>query len=368
MKYIFMSLIMLSLLIGSVRLFFYTTPTSPIDSIEAVVISHLTHLEQETIYNLLVSHYQILGLLQEDKTWSHPELQKLEFYLLPPLSQADLKLFVSEVAKNLKRNNYLENFLLDPELQKFTAELQTMADQTGHELFPKTVTLAIVLDRLNEVMLENPAMVTICMDIFKKKQQSGWMSVFITESEQKKLLLVEKMVQEAIAPNSVDTDTSTFTDNITWATDIDIAGGFTQNAAAGQILTKQTPDKVDQTLQTFSKKNRAILFHPSSPRQWADLYVTWNLAFVARNEHFPFMATKLIIPSVSNYHQDPEGFLHPRVLSLYTFMNYYFFERMHHITSSWEHPVFLPPSDLVSLWGAVNAESAVEYAKTNPDS
>ena len=37
------------------------------------------------------------------------------------------------------------------------------------------------------------------------------------------------------------------------------------------------------------------LFYPFG-RQWADLYTTWNLAFVTNFRNWPYMMVKLLIP------------------------------------------------------------------------
>ena len=45
-------------------------------------------------------------------------------------------------------------------------------------------------------------------------------------------------------------------------------------------------------------------------------YSTWNLAFVSNYPDFPFYMAKLLIPTVSGYHGNPERFLYPRHSSL----------------------------------------------------
>ena len=43
---------------------------------------------------------------------------------------------------------------------------------------------------------------------------------------------------------------------------------------------------------------------------------TWNLAFLSNTRDFPIHMTKLLIPTVSGYHDRPEGFLHSRESSI----------------------------------------------------
>ena len=56
--------------------------------------------------------------------------------------------------------------------------------------------------------------------------------------------------------------------------------------------------------------------------QWADLYVAWNIAFVANFPDFPYYLPKLLIPSVSGYQTHPETFLANRANALNMFINW----------------------------------------------
>jgi len=53
------------------------------------------------------------------------------------------------------------------------------------------------------------------------------------------------------------------------------------------------------------------------PRRWADLYTTWNLAFVSHYGDFPYLMTKLLIPQVNGYQDSPEEYIYNRLLALY---------------------------------------------------
>ena len=64
----------------------------------------------------------------------------------------------------------------------------------------------------------------------------------------------------------------------------------------------------------FSEDGQRIEFRPPLPRQWADLYQTWNMAFISKYPDFPFFMAKLLIPSVSGYQGRPENYLYPRDL------------------------------------------------------
>ena len=63
------------------------------------------------------------------------------------------------------------------------------------------------------------------------------------------------------------------------------------------------------------------------PKEWADLYATWNLGFVSSYTNFPYFMAKLLIPSVNNYAHNPAGYMYHRALPLYTHINYELFHR-----------------------------------------
>ena len=53
---------------------------------------------------------------------------------------------------------------------------------------------------------------------------------------------------------------------------------------------------------TISDGGQTIEFRPPFPGLWADLYTTWNMAFVTipeLSEAWPYWLVKLVIPSVS---------------------------------------------------------------------
>ena len=64
---------------------------------------------------------------------------------------------------------------------------------------------------------------------------------------------------------------------------------------------------------------------PPLPHVWANLYVSWNLAFVSTYECNPMFYAKLLAPIVLGlYHsEDPGLFLYPRVLCLYVHLQWY---------------------------------------------
>ena len=75
----------------------------------------------------------------------------------------------------------------------------------------------------------------------------------------------------------------------------------------GKSLAKHKPGQSNDTRTQqgetrISEDGQKLEFRPPLPRQWNDLYSTWNLAFVTNTEltpAWPYFMVKLLIPSVS---------------------------------------------------------------------
>jgi len=111
--------------------------------------------------------------------------------------------------------------------------------------------------------------------------------------------------------------------NIAEAVLEDMRLGYKDNARAGVTLTFNRPGKKTLDPKThagptrFTPDKKAILCAPPLPRQWADLYSTWNLGFVSHYPNAPFFFAKLLTPQVGCYHGRPEGYIYNRVIALY---------------------------------------------------
>ena len=68
------------------------------------------------------------------------------------------------------------------------------------------------------------------------------------------------------------------------------------------IGNRKSSDCTGSGPSKLSADRQAIEYAPAYPMQWADLYTTWNLAFVTNSKSWPYAFTKLLIPSVSGYH------------------------------------------------------------------
>lgn len=95
------------------------------------------------------------------------------------------------------------------------------------------------------------------------------------------------------------------------------------------------------------------------PKLWADLYTTWNLAFVSHYPAAPWFWAKLLIPSVAGYRDTPDLYLYHRAISLYLHIWYVAARKADGGAEGqvdWRNP------ELTTLWGDVNARSARDYS------
>ena len=136
------------------------------------------------------------------------------------------------------------------------------------------------------------------------------------------------------------------------------------NALAGKALAKNRPGlkndtRTHQGPTRISNNGQRLEFRPPLPRQWADLYSTWNMAFVTNSElttAWPYYLVKLLIPSVSGYHDHPEKYLYARVTALYAHINYAI-----NTEANEGFPINWSNKALTQFWGRINRISARDY-------
>ena len=139
------------------------------------------------------------------------------------------------------------------------------------------------------------------------------------------------------------------------------------NAEAGLILAKFPHTR------KYNNKTGSGPCHLSRSRQflecpqpltlhWADLYSSWNLAFVSGFPDFVYYIPKLLIPSVSNYQDNPAGYIYTRLLGLYTYIHW----RINWIQLNQKNqnkPIQWSEDSLTKAWGAANKISSQDYVK-----
>ena len=153
--------------------------------------------------------------------------------------------------------------------------------------------------------------------------------------------------------------------NIMEAVASDLVGGNRDNALAGTILAKYVPghkkynERTGEGPSSFSDDGRGILLNMALPGKWADLYATWNLAFVTTYP-YPHMMVKLLIPSVNDYQDEPAEYIYNRAMALYTHIHWGLIRKVD-LAAAGKEKEDWPDDHLTKFWGQVNKENAKEY-------
>jgi hypothetical protein len=98
------------------------------------------------------------------------------------------------------------------------------------------------------------------------------------------------------------------------------------------------------------------------PQRWADLYATWNLAFVSHYGDFPYLVPKLLIPQVNGYQDSPEEYIYNRLLALYCQLHFTGFGRVD-LARQGRKAIDWHDEALTKLWSSVNRDSAGKYSE-----
>ena len=148
----------------------------------------------------------------------------------------------------------------------------------------------------------------------------------------------------------------------------DEGNGLVDNAKAGEILAKyvHTAEHDNRTGSgpcQFSSDYQRIEYVPPLPLKWADLYSTWNLAFVSNFPDFVYYLPKLLIPSVSGYQSSPNSYLWSRALALYTFIHWNINWNLHNDFEriQWKQ------NSITQNWGLANKISKNDYVEMLAD-
>ena len=138
--------------------------------------------------------------------------------------------------------------------------------------------------------------------------------------------------------------------------------GHFDNAYTGEFLAKYTHSKeYDPRTGSgpcqFSSSLQSLECPQPLPLHWADLYSTWNMAFVSGFPDFVYYLPKLLIPSVSNYQDNPAEYIDTRGLALYTFIHW----KLNWNNFNNNEKIQWSEVSLTRDWGAANKISTQDY-------
>ena len=294
-----------------------------------------------TVTLMMKQHYMRMKLISLNNVWSHPRLEAISQYLLPRnITGDDLARMVDKIAENAAKNKYLHLFLQQADGQDLTWLLQKIKRE-GARVLPDVVSYAMVLDRLTGAMRADWRILESCKQIWTNMYKPWNVLNYKNKSNRRGRKKVSQLqifvilktldfhicVTEMLKSLKNKTVNQKFWKmgvpfNILIAKAEDVLFGNIDNARVAQILAKEEPGGkenscIESKATRISSGGNSINFHMTLPLEWADLYQTWNMAFVTNFEDWPYYLAKLLIPSVSDYQNNPEGYLYARILALY---------------------------------------------------
>jgi len=343
-------------------------------TIASQIKAALNGFDMQRMHDQMRTHYKTFQLLNDIGKWTIPALQKISSELLPGhLDENAAKNFVDQMAALAEKNPYLIDFLEKVKNEKFES-LHKKISIEGPETFPDLLAFAMVLERLTLALYNDPGLALDCIEYFRKKRLHPGAFRYRSFFHKLKLNSIErpfhkKTLQRAqtgtVPPDSFRWSLPV---NIFEACVTDLLNGNKNNSRASWPLIVNRPGNRKDDPKTgagpsrWSEDKKAVSLHMPLPKEWADLYQTWNMAFVIQFPFYLYILPKLFIPQVANYQEKPSEYIHNRVLALYLTLNYYGFRTAISQKNNMSEPDWTDKK-LTELWGRSNLESAVKYKK-----
>jgi hypothetical protein len=376
----------------------------PGDATYAAIALAVKNAFSHTAAGTARSAAELKTLLEEELKWAFQSLglmNKEGVFLVEALKNKGLRdtfdpaAFVDEVMGCAKQNPYLNAFI-----DAAGKAARTVTYPNDHDKDPKrkwmvsAVVYMKALDRLGKLVRQDIGVIEAIRNHYRhawehdaefQKAYFAAMSVLRDKSNiffRIKLASVDPGITdfiEFIKKQSVPPTHGRWllSLNIAEAAAADFAVGNTDNARAGGILAENrvgsetTDAKTQAGPSVLSADKKAVLYSPPLPKQWADLYHVWNLAFVSQAGSSPFLFAKLLTPQVGCYAAAPKEYLFNRAIALYLHLHFTMYRGVDHhapkLAEKAGRPVVtaIEWSDepMTKLWGATNLHSAQSYAQ-----
>lgn len=334
-----------------------------------VIQAALVHASTRDFCERMVNQYRLVRLLDHDGQWATPELQAASTRLLPTpseLTRSAINRFVDEIGELIDQNPYLSDALSSVADTSAASALAAKVQTEGDWILPQVIAYGMVLDRLTAAMAEDWRLLQSVTEHWDEvRRREGVVRQLIREAQPFELAklysvlgpirsIIEFHEQGRVDPGFLDPMLSV---NINEAVAADVARAHFANAEAGLVLAEHGPGH--QGRGAGFTANREIRVWMPAPERWADLYQTWNLAFVSHYPRFPFVMVKLAIPAVAGYHDEPETYIARRAIALHVHLHVLLLGRTQAsfpgADMDWYDPEF------TKAFGRANARSARAY-------
>lgn len=354
---------------------------SPAEKIAAIVKSKIAEVTDDQMLNLMKKQFVQMRLMDESGNWAAPELKAHSNELLPVrVYRSEILNFIDDVASTANKNDYLRGFLESAKNTKFKT-LQMNVDLQGHIVFPVAVAYAMDLERLTKVLRNDWTALRACSRVWEAARKKEHLiiemikqipkeGVAVTTFDIAKLFSVQMPIDSILTYQEEGKVPADFLKvmlpvNIGEAIGIDMKDKFFANAAAGAVLAANPPGGKSNSLTgegpaQWSSDGNAIRVNMPLAEQWANLYSTWNLAFVSNIASGPFVMSKLLIPQVANHYGNSSEYIYNRAIALLAHLHYALLGRLDHGTQLSTN-IDWRDSELTEAWGAYNLKAATSY-------
>jgi hypothetical protein len=320
--------------------------------------------------------YQVLRLIDADGRFA-----VLAFDKRGLLDDFDPAAFVDRMVHCAATNAYLNDFMK----KAVAAHLSFGNAPDRAAVLAAATTYAVALDRITRLVRNDWHLLQALHDRYQAVRASGhFVQLYkqkLTTFEQAKMATIDYGIlrlltvqREHKVPPALGRESLPI--NIAEAGLEDLREHNLDNAHVAATLLFAQPEikKHDPRTQSrFGKDGKAILYALPLPKQWVDLYETWNMAFVSTYPNAPYFYAKLFTPQVICYQAEPEEFIYNRAISLYLHIQFEVLRRVDAADADWKaqfggHPpdpaeMSWKDAQLVKLWGATNRASARAFEK-----
>ncbi len=346
---------------------------APAKRVASLIKSKVEVRSVDEMKALMKRQYVKTHLMNRNGEWQLEALNPISEKLLPSdLSMPAILDFIDRVAAHVEDNPYAVAFLEKASQEEFGTLIQKLETE-GDTVIPQVVAWALAMENITKAEIDDPTLIELLSDFWIKEREKEGINLRSTGLFGiVKLMSVEAPIRKIIEFHKTKKLDPKFLRgmlplNIFEAITADKVMGNPDNAAAGWPLYKNAPAEPENPSlgtgpATFSDDGMKIEVRMALPKQWADLYQVWNMAFLTQIDNYPFWMVKLLIPQVSDYNDYPEEYIYRRALALYTAEHYIFLGGKEDArdgipTINW------PDKTLTAFWGKMNKSAADDYSR-----
>ncbi len=278
--------------------------------------------------------------MTEDEQWSSDKLNNLSEFLLPKdLDYTHLCDLMEQMSKNAHSNTYLHDAICRFE-QNPDKDLLKKIDQEGSKVFPDVAIHAFFLDKLTSAVYQDISLLEDFNENWKCALEDICIFDYYGYFAVTKYYTLNNLKCFTPPLNNGEIDKNALSlwlpFNIFEAFLADFWMTNWKNSLTGLVLASRAPGGGEDretgggptSISIDADGNSYIEIKIDYPKEYADLYTLWNLAFTAINENFPYFFNTLLIPQVSGYQEQPTAHMYNRILALWIFINDELFRRI----------------------------------------